>query len=469
MKLELAPALTALKPALNQVFDLAAAKISALDRAWDSKRGTPVFTVTGQYTTRGWTEWTQGFQYGMAILQFDGTGDRAMLDMGRRMTTLRMAPHVSHIGVHDHGFNNVSTYGNLRRLMREGKIAHNQSELDFYEMALKASGAVQAARWTSIPGNPAERPTDRDTGYIHSFNGPHSLFSDTIRSVRALMVAWQLNHALMGENDRAIDLLKRGLQHGLTTAQYNVYYGKGRDVYDTPAEAGRVVHESIFNVTDGRYRCPSTQQGYSPFSTWTRGLAWILCGYAEDLEFLETLRDEVWLGIGMDTAAVLAKFTAAAQATAEWYIKHSFDDGMVYWDAGAPGIPTSNNYQGISDPYNNHEPMDSSAAAIAAQGFFRLANVIRKTDGVAAERYRAAALLIAKTLFATPYLATDPTHQGLLLHSVYHRPNNWDHIPAGKNIPCGESSMWGDYHGLELALLLKRAAENQPYYVFFDR
>ena len=27
-----------------------------------------------------------------------------------------MAPHVSHVGVHDHGFNNVSTYGNLLRL-----------------------------------------------------------------------------------------------------------------------------------------------------------------------------------------------------------------------------------------------------------------------------------------------------------------------------------------------------------------
>ncbi len=33
-----------------------------------------------------------------------------------------MAPHISHIGVHDHGFNNVSTYGNLLRLMKEGKI-----------------------------------------------------------------------------------------------------------------------------------------------------------------------------------------------------------------------------------------------------------------------------------------------------------------------------------------------------------
>ena len=56
-----------------------------------------------------------------------------------------MAPHVTHIGVHDHGFNNLSTYGNLRRLMREGKIEQNEWEMAFYEMAIKASGAVQAA------------------------------------------------------------------------------------------------------------------------------------------------------------------------------------------------------------------------------------------------------------------------------------------------------------------------------------
>ena len=26
------------------------------------------------------------------------------------------------------------------------------------------------------------------------------------------------------------------------------------------------------------------------------------------------------------------------------------------------------------------------------------------------------------------YLSTDTAHQGLILHSVYHRPNGWDHI-----------------------------------------
>jgi len=90
----------------------------------------------------------------------------------------------------------------------------------------------------------------------------------------------------MGEGDRRISLLDRLTEHARATAKYAVYYGEGRDIYDV---RGRVAHESIFNTNDGNYRCPNSQQGYSPFSTWTRGLAWAMCGFAEQLEFLDTL------------------------------------------------------------------------------------------------------------------------------------------------------------------------------------
>ncbi len=53
-----------------------------------------------------------------------------------------MAEHLSHTGVHDHGFNNISTYGQLRRLMLKGRMDTNEWELHFYELALKVSGAV---------------------------------------------------------------------------------------------------------------------------------------------------------------------------------------------------------------------------------------------------------------------------------------------------------------------------------------
>src|SRR5258707_3221522 len=171
-----APAPAALLPKLHRAFELSGAKIRAIEREWNPEQGSPVFTSGGKYASRGWTEWTQGFQFGSAILQFDATGEQEFLEMGRERTVAVMAPHASHIGVHDHGFNNVSTYGNLLRLMSEGRIPENPWERRFYEMALKVSGAVQAARWTRIADG---------GGYIYSFNGPHSLFVDTIRTLRA--------------------------------------------------------------------------------------------------------------------------------------------------------------------------------------------------------------------------------------------------------------------------------------------
>ncbi|HOI49548.1 MAG TPA: hypothetical protein PK167_09605, partial [Prolixibacteraceae bacterium] len=257
-----------LKNKLDNFWHLSGEKIIAIDREYDSSNGSPVFTAGGKYTTRGWTEWTQGFQFGSAILQFDATGEPWFLENGRQNTVSKMAPHISHVGVHDHGFNNLSTYGNLLRLMKEEKIPFNGWEKNFYELALKISGAVQASRWTRT----------REGGFISSFNGPHSLFVDTIRSCRVLVVSHLLGHLLQGENDVKISLLERAMQHITATARYSVYYGEGRDRYDV---WGRTAHESIFNTHDGNFRCPNSQQGYTGFSTWTRGLAWAMLGFAE--------------------------------------------------------------------------------------------------------------------------------------------------------------------------------------------
>jgi hypothetical protein len=416
-----------------------------------------VFTVEGRYTAKGWTEWTQGFQYGSALLHFDATGDERYLHLGRDRTLSVMAPHLTHVGVHDHGFNNVSTYGNLWRLMNERRIPADAWQRHFYELALKVSGAVQAARWST---------TDDGTGYVYSFNGPQSLFVDTIRSCRALALSHQLGHALMGERDERISLLQRLIEHASNTARYNIWYGQGRDAYDV---AGRTAHESVFNTNNGDYRCPSTQQGYSPFSTWTRGLAWAMLGFAEQLEWLAT-RSDVELETVGGRSTIESRFLAAARATCDFYIRETPPDGIPYWDTGAPGLVKLGDYRDRpADPFNDHEPVDSSAAAIAAQGLLRLGHyLVHETgDTEAGVRYVEAGLTIVHTLLDEPYLSTSPNHQGLILHSVYHRPNGWDYVPPGRKVPCGESSMWGDYHAREAALYVQRLAENAPYYTFF--
>jgi hypothetical protein len=273
---------------------------------------------------------------------------------------------------------------------------------------------------------------------------------DTIRSLRALAVAHQLGHVLMGENERRINLLERLKAHAVATAKYCIFYGEGRDAYDV---RGRTAHEAIFNTNNGAYRCPNSQQGYSPFSTWTRGLAWAMCGFAEQLEFMRAIGDE----------SITPLLLNAARATCDFYIEHAAAvDGIPYWDTGAPELHRLGDWRSRpADPFNAHEPVDSSAAAIAVQGLLRLGRYLKS------KRYWQAGLTVMNTLLDEPYLSTDSHHQGLILHNVYHRPNGWDYIPRGRKVPCGESSMWGDYHAREAALCVQRTAAGRACPSFF--
>jgi len=441
---------------LQRFWQLSEQKIHLIEKQYDNSQGSPVFTVDGKYSTRGWTEWTQGFQYGSALLQFDISGDPKILQTAKSHVISKMAPHVSHFGVHDHGFNNVSTYGNLLRLMKEGKIPFNEWEKNFYELALKISGAVQASRWTPIQSG----------GFIHSFNGAHSLFVDTIRSCRSLIISHLLGHISYGEGDARINLLERAVMHMQATAKYSVYYGEGRDNFDV---WGRTAHESIFNVKDGSFRCPNSQQGYSGFTTWTRGLAWAMCGFSEQLEALDIIDKNESAALG-DKDTLSSMMLKAAKSTCDFYLKNTSADGIPYWDTGAPNLYKLGDYLSKpANPFNDFEPVDSSAAAIGVQGLLRLGRYLsEKEDAEAGKKYFQAGLTVLNTLLDEPYLSTDENHQGLLLHSVYHQPNGWDYIPEGSTIPNGESCMWGDYHIREVCLYLQQIINNKNYYTYFN-
>lgn len=465
---------------------ISAHKIKLIEDHFANTLWTPVFTAAGKYTTRGWSEWTEGFLYGSALLQFDATEDERFLSLGRDQAARRMARHAGHTDVHDQGFNNISTLGALLRLMREGRIAYDYWESRYCQLALMTAGATQAGRWS---------PTSVGSGYIYSLHGPHSLLADTIRSLRSLAVAFQLGHTLLGENDRRISLLERLVQHAATTARYNVYYGQGRDTYDV---RGRIAQEAIFNINDGTYRCPGTQQGYSPFSTWTRGLAWVMTGFAEQIEFIDTLEPDVVqeelpgidglleaLGLGQTASSdssgaaagerqakesVLAFMIEAAEAACDFYIANTPMDGIPYWDTAAPGLARMGDYLARpADPFNDYEPVDSSAAAIASQGLMRLGHYLTANGSRQGRRYFTAGLTVLSRLLEEPYLCLDTAHEGLLLHSVYHRPNGWDYVPKGRRIPSGESSMWGDYHLREAVLYVDRLTSDRPYLRFFPQ
>jgi hypothetical protein len=160
----------------------------------------------------------------------------------------------------------------------------------------------------------------------------------------------------------------------------------------------------------------------------------------------------------------------ATQAVCDFYIDNCPVDGVPYWDTGAPDLNKLGDYLNRpADPFNDFEPVDSSAAAIAAQGLLRFGRYLQhKNDKESGDQYWQAGLTVLNTIFDEPYLSTGQMHHGLLLHSVYHRPNGWDYIPPGSKIPNGESSMWGDYHAREVALYIQRVINTETYHTFFN-
>lgn len=183
---------------IKQFWEIAELKASLVENEYDDTQGASVFTVNGKYTSKGWTEWTQGFQFGIPLLVFEAIGSKRMLEIGKQNTMKKMAHHISHFGVHDHAFNNLSTYGNLLRLGNQKQLGCTEEELNFYRLAIKLSGAVQTKRWTK---------TADGKGYMYSFNGPHSLFIDTMRTCRVLLTSYKLGHKLLDENEVEINVL----------------------------------------------------------------------------------------------------------------------------------------------------------------------------------------------------------------------------------------------------------------------
>ena len=432
------------------MWELSARKIRATERAYDESRGSPVFTVEGAWTSRGWTEWTQGFQYGSAILQFDATGEQEFLDAGPAQDA---RAHGAARDPHRRPRPRVQQRQHLRQPAaadeRGARSRRTPGERDFYELALKVSGAVQARRWTR---------TADGGGFIYSFNGPHSLFVDTIRSLRALAARPRAGHVLMEENDRRVSLLERLVQHAAATARYSVYYGEGRDAYDV---RGRVAHESIFNVNDGSYRCPSSQQGYSPFTTWTRGLAWAILGFAEQLEFLETLPEEDlaarWAGRRRRSSRCsAARCRRPPTSTSRTRPPTASRTGTPArrasrgWATGASAPPTRSTTTSRWTARRRPSPPGAAAAR-------QLAPRRGRESG---ERYRRPASPCCaparRALPRAPTTAPGPAAALRVPPAERLGPR-----AAGPQGPCGESSMWGDYHLREAALYAQRLLERR--------
>ena len=382
----------ALRVSLERAFNFGLAQLERMHDKWPSNKPAPIFTENGFWTRPEyvWTDWCPGFYAGMMWLAFENTGDDKWRAAAEEYTRA-LEPRKFDRDVHDLGFIFMSTADRWYRLLPDGDPLER-----WLRDILVTAGTVQSFRW-------------KDTGedhYIYSFHGPQSLFIDVMMNIRLLFRA----HELGG----SAELYRKAAAHARTTERRLVRRAGSR-IMD---HDGLVIHEAIFNPVSGEFRNLSTQQGYSPYTCWARGLAWAMYGFTDAYSYT---RDRFFL--------------ETAERCAAYYLSNTPDGGAPFWDYGAPNIPS--------------EPVDSSAAAIAACAFWKLKNI----DGlrVDSSNYRNASLIILSTLAGEDFLgAHDPAYEGILRHGVYHRPMNWG---------VDESVMWGDYffmEALQMALTEKK-------------
>ncbi|GIC93492.1 glycoside hydrolase family 88 protein [Aspergillus udagawae] len=146
----------------------------------------------------------------------------------------------------------------------------------------------------------------------------------------------------------------------------------GKEGYST-------IHVVNFDPATGGVKERRTAQGYSATSTWARGQAWAITGYAQTYAWT---RDRHFL----DVAVGLAEYFLARLEGAPACVEKMVDGRMVgryvpLWDFDAPVDEAS--------------PLrDSSAGVIAANGMLLLSQVLVGEDEGLARRFRDAAMRI---------------------------------------------------------------------------
>ena len=174
-----------------------------------------------------------------------------------------------------------------------------------------------------------------------------------------------------------------------------------------------------FDPTTGALLSQGTFAGFSDSSTWARGQAWALYGFVQAYQTSDN-----------------PAFLTTAEEVASYFVDHSPANGIPPWDFDAPGT----------------QPVDTSAAAIAADGLVMLSTVAG-TSALKAE-----------------YL-TDAENILGSLSSLYLGPASgesvlFDGFPG--NGGTNTALIYGDYYFTEALLRLQDVLDGKPGWVLYS-
>lgn len=371
-------ALANLKSRLPEIFSACAAHYKALDAAV-----TPLMkNAKGQtmvphgykrgkkmYDMRRIEWWTSGHFPGSLWYLYEATGDGFFKERAS-VWTENLKPISTYKGNHDIGFMMYCSFGNARRLLKTEKYDHL---------------LVEAANTLCLRFEP-------ELGLIRSW-GKTDDKKDFLVIPDNMMNLELLEWAAKAKNGE-----KRFAEVARSHADVTM-----KNHFRTD---GGTYHVLNYSQKDLRVQEIRRGQGASCFTAWSRGQSWAIYGYT--MMYRES-GDKAYLDF--------------AQKVADFAINHPNmpEDGIPYWDYGAPG-----------------EERDSSAGAIMASGLLELSKFVDAKKGTI---YRDFAVKQLVSLASPAYFSEgDEVGHFLLKHGVGHKPGNSE-IDTPLN--------YGDYYFLE--------------------
>jgi unsaturated chondroitin disaccharide hydrolase len=219
-----------------------------------------------------------------------------------------------------------------------------------------------------------------------------------------------------------------GLKHALRAAEWlvradgsvaqSVHYNPGdnRQAFNSGTDPSRALNVPN-NARPGERVFTHTHQGFAADTTWSRGAAWALYGFAVAADETKDPR-----------------MLTTAERIAGYVIDHLPEDGVTWYDLVDEGVHFRNR--------------DTAAAAIMAGGLLRLSQVTK--DKTRAADYRRQGERIVQSLidrYLTPVSAEDQTPPGVLRHGSVTRPNDVNLV-------------YGNYYLLEDLLWLEQRKKN---------
>lgn len=327
----------------------------------------PHVSTDNVYTPEENKLWTASFFPGMAWLGYDVTGDKEYIQYSETYLDnfLNRLEH-GHIQTHDLGFLYTLTCVSNYKLTENIKAK---------EIALKAADILM------------KRYNEKGK-YIQAWNkfgeAPCKIIVDTMLNLPLLY--WSAKET---GNKVYYDV---AYNHAMTSATYLV------------REDATSYHTYIMDHESGKALEGKTHQGYADESTWARGQAWVVYGFALSYAYTKE-----------------PYFLEVAQKAAIQFLNNTPKDYVAYWDF----------------TFNDETPdiKDTSASTIFICGILELLNHVGEEDQ---HLYRKSIHNIFNSLYTHYSTKEDKQGVGLITDGMYHRTDGAE-----------ECTAWGDYFYVE--------------------